>query len=453
MSLFHRLIIFTFNLVYSGSRWFQRRFTTTGKFLVSVLIISAALGVDTRLNLAHQIFTLLASLLLISLLWAPFFRFKYILRRVLPRYGTVDEPLGYQIILTNQHGSTQRGFELAEDFIAAKLPTEQFFSSDSAEDKGVNWFDRVVGYPRWASLMRKASGALDTQQPLKDIPVDEAVRFDMKLHPLRRGYLHFSRCSVTRADPLGLFRSRVSQHVDDKILILPKRYRLPVIDLPGSRRFQQGGVTLASEIGESDEFVSLRDYRPGDPLRHVHWKSLARTGKPIVKQYQDEYFSRHALILDTFTEGVTEHSAFEAAVSVAASFTSTIDTSESLLDLLFVGAKATHVTAGRSLGQADQLLEVLACVEPCTQHLFDTLTQSVMANSSRISGCICVLLNWNEERQKLLRRLRTAGVPSMVLLISDRTTDETPELGPMADQPDRFHLINPSSIEQDLAAI
>ena len=44
----------------------------------------------------------------------------------------------------------------------------------------------------------------------------------------------------------------------------------------------------------------MRDYRPGDPLRRIHWKSWAKTGRPVVKEYQDEFFVRHGLILDTF---------------------------------------------------------------------------------------------------------------------------------------------------------
>ena len=38
----------------------------------------------------------------------------------------------------------------------------------------------------------------------------------------------------------------------------------------------------------------------GDPLRKIHWRSWARRGKPVVKEYQEEYFSRIALVLDTF---------------------------------------------------------------------------------------------------------------------------------------------------------
>src|SRR5204862_6450540 len=106
---------------------------------------------------------------------------------------------------------------------------------------------------------------------------------------------------------------------------------------------QHGGVALASAIGESEEFVSLRDYRPGDPLRRIHWRSWAKAGKPVVKDFQDEFFVRHALILDTFTEP-DDLAVFEEAVSVAASFACTVDTQESLLDLLFIGPQAFTFT-------------------------------------------------------------------------------------------------------------
>ena len=76
----------------------------------------------------------------------------------------------------------------------------------------------------------------------------------------------------------------------------------PAIALPGAMRYQEGGVALAANVGSSEEFVSLRDYRHGDPLRHIHWRSWAKTGRPIVKEFEDEFFVRHALVLDTFDE-------------------------------------------------------------------------------------------------------------------------------------------------------
>jgi hypothetical protein len=84
------------------------------------------------------------------------------------------------------------------------------------------------------------------------------------------------------------------------VLILPKRYAITPIALPGNRSYQSDGVALASSVGDSEEFRALRDYRPGDSPRKIHWKSWAKVGKPIFKEEQDEFFVRHALILDTF---------------------------------------------------------------------------------------------------------------------------------------------------------
>ena len=179
--------------------------------------------------------------------------------------------------------------------------------------------------------------------------------------PLRRGVLRFTGVTLARPDPLGLFRALTTVPLPQSVLILPRRYPLPAIALPGVAKYQEGGVALAANVGQSDEYVALRDYRHGDPLRHIHWRSWARVGRPVVKEFEDEFFVRHALVLDTFTDH--PHSeVFEEAVSVAASFACTLPTQESLLDLLFVGPQSYCFTAGRGVAHVDQMLEILASV-------------------------------------------------------------------------------------------
>jgi hypothetical protein len=234
------------------------------------------------------------------------------------------------------------------------------------------------------------------------------------------------------------------------VLILPKRYELPPIDLCGSRRYQSGGVALASSVGDSEEFVSLRDYRPGDPLRRIHWKSWAKVGKPVVKEYQDEFFLRHALILDTFCDaGYSE--ALEQAVSVAASFACQIQTQESLLDLMFVGTQAYCFTSGRGLAGTDKILEILAGVIACRDKTFDYLTPVVVSRAAQLSSCICVFLSWDEDRRILVRHLRGLGIPAMVIVVSgEADTTAAVDPGPLQDKPHRFHVLRLDNIEQGL---
>ena len=196
------------------------------------------------------------------------------------------------------------------------------------------------------------------------------------------------------------------------------------------------------------EFISLREYRPGDSLRHLHWKSWAKTGKPIVKEFQDENFVRHAMILDTFTtEGETE--LFEEAVSVAASYACSIQTSDSLLDLLFVEGQAYCFTSGRGLAHTGKLLEILAAVKTCPNKPFSILERLTLDHLPVVSGCLCILIAWDEPRQNLARQIQMRGIPLQVLVM---TQEEKPELkpGPMATDPARFRQIPVTKVREAL---
>jgi len=224
------------------------------------------------------------------------------------------------------------------------------------------------------------------------------------------------------------------------------------VALPGSLKYQQGGVAMASNIGQSDEFVSLRDYRRGDPPRHIHWRSWAKTGKPIVKEFEDEFFVRHALVLDTFTTR-PQSELFEEAVSVAASFACTVLTQESLLDLLFVGAEAYCFTAGRGLAHADQMLEILASVQPCYQQPFTTLERAVLEHATVVSGCICVLLEWDELRRRFVEKLKVLGLPVLVIVLRPAGETRSLDPGPLADEPANLHVLELGRIEEQLARL
>ena len=168
-------------------------------------------------------------------------------------------------------------------------------------------------------VSRKRKAAVEAV-PLPALQPHSETEVAIEITPSHRGVIRLTGLTIARSGPFGLYHACKTVVMAQSVLILPKRYELPPVDLSGSRRYQSGGVALASSVGDSEEFVSLRDYRPGDPLRRIHWKSWAKVGKPVVKEYQDEFFLRHALILDTFSDAAYSE-ALEQAVSIAASFT------------------------------------------------------------------------------------------------------------------------------------
>ncbi|MBI3326141.1 MAG: DUF58 domain-containing protein [Nitrospinae bacterium] len=445
-----RLLYHHFRMLSSLRHRLGRRLTKSGVFVMSGLVASAVLGVDTNQTVAYQAFTFLLAMLVISVIWSALFRTQLSVRRIMPRYGSVGEPLAYRIVAHNPTHKTLRGLTVVEGVGDPRPSLEQFIHTPDAGAERPNWFDRTIGYSRWLRLLSSNREAIVAEQPLPPLPPHAEGEVRLDIIPLRRGHMRLSGVTVARADPLGLCRGLVTVPAKQSLLVLPKRYPLPSIQLPGTRKYQQGGVALAGSVGDSEEFVSLRDYRPGDPLRRMHWKSWARVGKPIVKEYQDEFFVRHALVLDTFMR-TERHEIFEEATAVAASFACSIQTQESLLDLMFVGPQAYCVTTGRGLGDAERMLEILACVLACRDQEFSVLHHLVIERCASLSGCICILLGWDDARQDFIRHLQRLRVPTLVLLITEAGAPDTLPPGPTLGTATRVQRLEIGRIAAGLA--
>ncbi len=426
-------------------QWILRRFTLAGLTVLCTLAIATVMAPDSENNVAYQGFTVLCFLIVIAVFFSAAFPARFEAERQLPRFGTAGCPLNYTVRVMNLTAKPQAGLELLETLADPRPSFPEWLAVQMADEKQLRSFRFSQGRrtnPFKPALTKPAQVPTIPAQGHADVPVE--------ILPLRRGLLRLTGLTLARPDPLGLFRSFRKVPAPQSVLILPKRYPLPPLDLPGILKYQEGGVALASNVGQSEEFVALRDYRHGDPLRHIHWRSWAKASKPVVREFEDEFFVRHALVLDTFTDH--PHSeAFEEAVSVAASFAYTIQTQESLLDLLFIGLESYCFTAGRGLAFADQMLEILASVRACTEHPFSSLQRLVLNHAASVAGCVCVLLAWDEERQELVKRLRAQGMPMLVLVVvaDDKTADLDP--GPMRDEPERFQVLRVGQIEQGLA--
>jgi len=395
-----RFFALLFRRLQKIQRWLLRRFTSAGRLMLGAFFAASIVGLDTFHSMAYQAFTLIGALLLVSMASGFFFKPRFAAARVLPRFATVDENLAYRVSVENRSGRKQDGLTVMD-------------------------YGNLTGYVPGGSLTGAVRQMLSGRRafffqtaPVPSMGPHEKVEVPLEILPRKRGPLELTGLSIARVDPLGLFRAIDRQAGAESVLVLPKRYPLPALKLPGNRRYQPGGVSLALSVGDSEEFVSVRDYRPGDPLRRIYWRGWAKAGRPVVKEYQDEYFVRHALILDTFTSEQGGR-VFEEAVSVAASFASSLTSQESLLDLMFVGTEAFCFTSGRGLSQAERMLEILASVIPCADKPFGSLPPLVMERAPILSGCVCVLLAWDDARKDFIRSLQVLGIPLLCLVITE----------------------------------
>lgn len=184
-----------------------------------------------------------------------------------------------------------------------------------------------------------------------------------------RGKFRLGPLSVRLADPLGLVELSRSFATTDTLVVTPVVTPLPRTRLVGD--FSGGGDSRTRSVaaaGEDD--VSPREYRHGDDLRRVHWRSTARHGELMVRREEQHWQSRGVVLLDTRRNahrGEGPGSSFEWAVSAAASLGVHLARHGFGLRLVTdagVAAEGFAARAGYAATFESVLLDVLAVVRP-----------------------------------------------------------------------------------------
>jgi len=136
-----------------------------------------------------------------------------------------------------------------------------------------------------------------------------------------RGRYPIGPLVIRLTDPFGLCELTRSFPSIDRLTVIPQVFPLPTVRLGGE--YAGTGDSRARSVavhGEDD--AATREYRRGDDLRRVHWRSTARTGELMVRREEQPWESRATVVLDTRIfahrgEGPT--ASFEWAVSATAS--------------------------------------------------------------------------------------------------------------------------------------
>ena len=246
------------------------------------------------------------------------------------------------------------------------------------------------------------------------------VRLGLKCH--KRGVYKLRGFRVECDYPFGLLRASRTFKDEVTLTVYPRFQAVGQMVLPTGRRHHPGGVAMASNLGESFEFVGDREFRDGDSIRDIDWRATARLSRAIVREYREEYFMRVAVILDTYVPSkatADQHDNFERAVSVAAGVSDYLGRQDYLVDIFAAGSNVYHLTAGRSLAYLDQILDILACVGESETEPFAVVEPQLMENLAQITTVICVLLDWNPPRRDFVRKLLSSGSATKVVIVRD----------------------------------
>ncbi len=139
----------------------------------------------------------------------------------------------------------------------------------------------------------------------------------------RRGVIPVGPATTRRGDPLGAFSRDVAWTPVTEILVRPPM--APLDSLAGGLLRDLEGVATDAISSSDLAFHALREYVPGDDLRHIHWRSSAKAmgsggeNQLLVRQYLDTRRSHATIVVDDRPEAWGDEDEFELGLSVAAS--------------------------------------------------------------------------------------------------------------------------------------
>ena len=303
-----------------------------------------------------------------------------LVRTVTPQLVAAGQPARVTLSLTNE-GRTPNGVLLLEDQVPYVLGTRPRFV---VEGIGNGWKQTV------------------TYQVRSDV----------------RGHFEIGPMSVRVTDPFGLVELGRTFRTTVPLTVTPRTVALPQIALGGAWTGSGDNRPRAFATGSAED-VTVREYRRGDELRRVHWRSSAKMGELMVRREEQPWQSRATLYLDNRTSAHRGHgiaSSLEAAVSAAASIAVHLSRRGFAVRLVTATGEepssAWHVR-GAELNTGP-LLEALAVVEAVSRPRLDT---GWLAEGGHGGLTVAVFGNVEATDLPVLRRMRHQAGSAMAIAL------------------------------------
>ena len=241
----------------------------------------------------------------------------------------------------------------------------------------------------------------------------------------RRGVYDLGPAETRVSDPFGLLGFSRTFPEKTEVVVYPKTHALPGFPLRGG---DMEAGSRGSRGQRGDEFASLREYRRGDDRRHIHWKSVARTGELFVKEFSLEAPRRHTIVLDARREGIRiNEDEVEDAVSAAGSVLRHLSRERLPLRLLCANAAVDATEFGRDDAPYWESMRLLARVRADGTR---PLSEVVLEGRGALGeGVVLVSRTRDEGLPGAVRSLRDAGLSVVVVALATYTYRTPPGTG------------------------
>ena len=249
-------------------------------------------------------------------------------------------------------------------------------------------------------------------------------------YPVRsdaRGRYRIGPLRLRLADPFGLVELVRSFSVVDRLTVVPTVQALPAVRLGGAR--DSGGESVSRSVASrGDDDIATREYRSGDDLRKVHWRSTARAGKLMVRREERPWQSRATLLLDSRTaahRGDGPSSSFEWAVSAVASIGADVARHGYTLRVVTDFGPSFN---GAAVSDEGMLLDYLAEVGLSRNRGLDAAITPLRGSES-VGTLVAVLGLLDPEQAMSLAAARSPADSSIAVLVDSSTWLSLPPRG------------------------
>ncbi len=262
----------------------------------------------------------------------------------------------------------------------------------------------------------------------------ERIERHYRLHCQQRGHYFLGPVKAESGDLFTLFTSEEERLLLDPIIVYPQIWALSELGIPTRAPFGELR-TRHSLIQDPTRTRGIRDYRPEDGFRHVHWKASARRGDLQTRVYEPTTDMNLMIVLNVATlpriwMGVRPD-LLERAVAVAASIANYATESKWSLGLLSNGVPRSDqpikLLPGRSPDQLTHVLEALAAVTSFATSSIENLLRAESPQLPMGATLVLVTAVVNDEILATLVQLREAGRRVVLISLAEEPPPDTLE--------------------------
>lgn len=240
----------------------------------------------------------------------------------------------------------------------------------------------------------------------------------------RRGIFSSGEIVLKTGAPFGFLKTERRIEVASPLTVIPRWVQLRSFPILEPSSFPADVLHERARTGAGEEYIGIREYRPGDPRRAVHWRSTARLGRLVVREFEEDVASRVTLVVAGRDHGSPPDSAFEHLVSAAASI---------MVYALSTGHPVELVRSGREgperIVEPDRFaaLDWLAGVEAGEANLDELVRVGLGAGGRRGTVVLLTTTSAVADLEVAVRTTQTAGARAIAVVAKAASWDPEAE--------------------------